>query len=575
MFNKRKMKIDMEIEEYNSMYLNNISTFKDAVVRFQKLKKMYEKRNKYVKKNSKEYIDATGIVSTKIEKVLHNIYNDKIQIAFKKGSEEEFLTDLKKIKNELIESYGYGFDNYISVYCQNLDIIIENYKRDYYFIKDFNSKEYDDPIYNDVIDFAIDTGKISVSIIQRRFKVGYVRALKIMNLLEERGIINFQNDFNPSTVLIKLDVNCEDNYDLQINNKLKDNYYKDDEKSNFLEENRIVEKSELKTIKTKLNYDKVININNINNLLFTNSNEDDIEDLMNYFLNFTKKEETKFVLVDFSNFTLRNYETSANLLCPILYDVRKVDIAIQKLIAEMEHRYEILKNKNVKNIRDYNIVLEAQSNDMKDSCKNKMKYIIVVIDELFNLLNYNDIKYEMAKLLLNCKNVGIIFICFSKLNKKNLQLNMLEDLFEIHNDYSHSFLEHKNDEKYNDIDNVDNKMNGFDFEKYAAKILEANEFKKVDVTKCSNDFGVDIIAYKDDIKYAIQCKKYNSPVGLKAVQEVIASRAMNNCHVAVVLTNSSFTKNAISLAEKNNVLLWGRIKLKEMIDIYNKKNKES
>lgn len=97
-------------------------------------------------------------------------------------------------------------------------------------------------------------------------------------------------------------------------------------------------------------------------------------------------------------------------------------------------------------------------------------------------------------------------------------------------------------------------------------ILLNNGFNNVKVTQYSGDFGVDIIAYKDDIKYAIQCKKYSSPVGIKAVQEVIGSKTMNDCHVAVVLTNNYFTSSAKELAKKNNVLLWDRNKLKELID---------
>ena len=100
--------------------------------------------------------------------------------------------------------------------------------------------------------------------------------------------------------------------------------------------------------------------------------------------------------------------------------------------------------------------------------------------------------------------------------------------------------------------------------------MKSNGFTNVEVTQCSNDFGVDVIAYKDEIKYAIQCKKYSSPVGIKAVQEVIGSKSMNNCHVAVVLTNNIFTKNAKELAEKNNVLLWDRYKLIELIHNMNK-----
>ena len=41
---------------------------------------------------------------------------------------------------------------------------------------------------------------------------------------------------------------------------------------------------------------------------------------------------------------------------------------------------------------------------------------------------------------------------------------------------------------------------------------------------------------------------------------------MNDCHVAVVLTNNFFTSSAKELAKKNNVLLWDRNKLKELIN---------
>ena len=74
---------------------------------------------------------------------------------------------------------------------------------------DFEKEEYDDPLYNDIVDFAIETGKISASLVQRRFKVGYNRAARIIDLLEERGIIGPQNGSKPREVLVKLDDNEE------------------------------------------------------------------------------------------------------------------------------------------------------------------------------------------------------------------------------------------------------------------------------------------------------------------------------------------------------------------------------
>lgn len=66
-------------------------------------------------------------------------------------------------------------------------------------------EEYDDPMYNEVVEFAIQTGKISASLLQRRFRFGYNRAARIVDLLEERGIIGpATGTSKPREVLVKL-----------------------------------------------------------------------------------------------------------------------------------------------------------------------------------------------------------------------------------------------------------------------------------------------------------------------------------------------------------------------------------
>lgn len=101
---------------------------------------------------------------------------------------------------------------------------------------------------------------------------------------------------------------------------------------------------------------------------------------------------------------------------------------------------------------------------------------------------------------------------------------------------------------------------------FCAEILSLNGFADVQVTQGSRDQGVDIIAYKDDIKYGVQCKCYSSDIGNKAVQEVYAGKNFYNCDVAAVLTNRYFTKSAIELAQKNRVHLWDRCRLSELIE---------
>lgn len=64
--------------------------------------------------------------------------------------------------------------------------------------------DIDDPIYDEVVKFAVETGKVSASLLQRRFRLGYNRAARIVDLLEERGIIGPQNGSKPREVLVKL-----------------------------------------------------------------------------------------------------------------------------------------------------------------------------------------------------------------------------------------------------------------------------------------------------------------------------------------------------------------------------------
>lgn len=108
-------------------------------------------------------------------------------------------------------------------------------------------------------------------------------------------------------------------------------------------------------------------------------------------------------------------------------------------------------------------------------------------------------------------------------------------------------------------------MTGEDFEAYVATILGNIGFANIQLTKGSGDQGVDIIAEKDGMKYAFQCKRYDKPVGNKAVQEVFAGKFFYHCHAAVVVTNNYFTQSAKELANENGVVLWDRDKLNSII----------
>lgn len=121
----------------------------------------------------------------------------------------------------------------------------------------------------------------------------------------------------------------------------------------------------------------------------------------------------------------------------------------------------------------------------------------------------------------------------------------------------------------NGIESVDG-MEGHDFEYWCAELLKKTGFVNVEVTPGSGDQGVDILAQKDGIKYAIQCKCYSKDLGNTPIQEVEAGRIYYGCHVGVVMTNRHFTQGAKDLAQKTGTLLWDRNFLEEFLELKQK-----
>lgn len=68
-----------------------------------------------------------------------------------------------------------------------------------------DDSEDDEPLYNDIVEFVVTGGKASASLLQRRFHLGYNRAARCIDLLEERGIIGPANGSKPREVLVKVE----------------------------------------------------------------------------------------------------------------------------------------------------------------------------------------------------------------------------------------------------------------------------------------------------------------------------------------------------------------------------------
>lgn len=107
-------------------------------------------------------------------------------------------------------------------------------------------------------------------------------------------------------------------------------------------------------------------------------------------------------------------------------------------------------------------------------------------------------------------------------------------------------------------------LDGWSFEQYCSNLLQKIGYTSV-VTKGSNDYGGDILAEKENIKYVIQCKRYNEVISAKPIGEVLRSIKHYKCEKGIILTNNYFTNNAIEEAQDCDIELWDRNKLIKML----------
>jgi HJR/Mrr/RecB family endonuclease len=110
------------------------------------------------------------------------------------------------------------------------------------------------------------------------------------------------------------------------------------------------------------------------------------------------------------------------------------------------------------------------------------------------------------------------------------------------------------------------KMTGIQFEEFVKDLLKKCGYTNVETTKASGDEGVDIIAYRNGKKIAIQCKRYKGKISNSAVQQVYSGKSFYDCHEAYVITNSQYTENAVTLAKKLKVKLIDRNQLFDMFE---------
>jgi HJR/Mrr/RecB family endonuclease len=108
------------------------------------------------------------------------------------------------------------------------------------------------------------------------------------------------------------------------------------------------------------------------------------------------------------------------------------------------------------------------------------------------------------------------------------------------------------------------RMSGVEFEAYVSRILGQLGFSDIRMTPATNDQGADLLAKKEGRTIVIQTKRYSSPVGNSAVQEVVGALKFYSGQEGWVVTNSTFTTSAKQLAQKAGIRLIDGFELRDL-----------
>ena len=100
----------------------------------------------------------------------------------------------------------------------------------------------------------------------------------------------------------------------------------------------------------------------------------------------TNPDEVKMVLVDPKKVEFNVYDGIPHLLTPVVTDPKKASAALQKIVVEMDDRYEIFKNSGTKNIQTYNEYVDKELKKNPNCGLKRMPFILVIIDELADLM---------------------------------------------------------------------------------------------------------------------------------------------------------------------------------------------
>lgn len=124
-----------------------------------------------------------------------------------------------------------------------------------------------------------------------------------------------------------------------------------------------------------------------------------------------KPNEVKLMMIDPKMVELNVYNGIPHLLTPVVTNPKKAAQALQKVVSEMERRYELFAASGMRNITGYNQHLQTY-NEENDESYPTLPFIVVIVDELADLMMVasNEVEDAIIRLAQMARAAGIHMI---------------------------------------------------------------------------------------------------------------------------------------------------------------------
>ncbi|MEK7279142.1 MAG: DNA translocase FtsK [Nitrospirota bacterium] len=123
-------------------------------------------------------------------------------------------------------------------------------------------------------------------------------------------------------------------------------------------------------------------------------------------------DQIKMLMIDPKMLELSIYDGIPHLLSPVIVRPRDASRVLQKCVSEMQRRYVLLSEAGVRSIEGYNNSISLDNNDADGNTKEKLPYMVIIIDELADLMMVvaNEIEDSIARLAQMARAAGIHLI---------------------------------------------------------------------------------------------------------------------------------------------------------------------